>query len=211
MQKTITETEYKALDKAYRFFNRELFAGELPECLITLNRRKGARGYFWGEVFEKREGEKVADELALNPDTFRGRTDREILSTMVHEQAHAWQKHFGAPSRNGYHNREWAEKMEAVGLMPSDTGEQGGKKTGQKMTHYIINGGAFDHAFAKLARTGWRLEWNSRAAESAKEKKARKARNKVKYSCPDCGANVWGKPGMAIICGDCDVPFESDE
>ena len=25
----------------------------------------------------------------------------------------------------------------------------------------------------------------------------------VKYSCPDCHANAWGKPGLDLICGAC--------
>ena len=41
------------------------------------------------------------------------------------------------PGRTGYHNREWASKMLEVGLVPSDTGQPGGKQTGQHMTHYI--------------------------------------------------------------------------
>ena len=38
---------------------------------------------------------------------------------------HLEQAHFGKPSRNGYHNKEWADLMERVGLMPSDTGAPG--------------------------------------------------------------------------------------
>jgi len=33
--------------------------------------------------------------------------------------------------------------MESIGLMPSDTGEPGGKRTGQRMSDYPIEGGAF--------------------------------------------------------------------
>jgi hypothetical protein len=28
----------------------------------------------------------------------------------------------------------------------------------------------------------------------------KKSRNKVKYTCPTCAANVWGKPGLALAC-----------
>ena len=35
---------------------------------------------------------------------------------------HHWQQCFGSPSRNGYHNMQWARKMVEVGLMPSATG-----------------------------------------------------------------------------------------
>jgi hypothetical protein len=45
-----------------------------------------------------------------------------ILSTLVHEMVHVWQETYGNPSRRGYHNRQWAEKMREVGLQPSSTG-----------------------------------------------------------------------------------------
>ena len=49
-----------------------------------------------------------------------------------------------------YHNREWANKMEQIGMMPTDTGESGEKRTGQKIRHYIIPGGLFELAFIRL-------------------------------------------------------------
>lgn len=42
--------------------------------------------------------------------------------------------------------------MIQVGLMPSDTGEAGGKRTGQSVTHYIIPGGKFEQVFNTLSR-----------------------------------------------------------
>ena len=42
---------YASLDAAYDHFNRELFGGQLPPCLITMQRHKGAYGYFSGERF----------------------------------------------------------------------------------------------------------------------------------------------------------------
>ena len=66
------------------------------------------------------------------------RDDIEWHSTLVHEMCHLWQEDFGKPSRGGYHNRQWADKMIQVGLMPTDTGEPGGQLTGQRVTHYII-------------------------------------------------------------------------
>ena len=34
-----------------------------------------------------------------------------------------------------------------------------------------------------------------------------KDKSKVKYSCPNCNYNVWGKQGLNIICGDCDANY----
>lgn len=33
-------------------------------------------------------------------------------------------------------------------------------------------------------------------------------RSKVKYQCPGCFANVWGKPNLLLICGQCQRDFE---
>jgi predicted SprT family Zn-dependent metalloprotease len=89
--------------------------------LITIQRHKGSKGYFSPNKFAHRR----RTEIALNPVTFRERTDREIASTLAHEMVHLWQEQFGKPSRNGYHNKQFANKMEEIGLKPSDTGKPG--------------------------------------------------------------------------------------
>ncbi len=113
---------YDGLNRAYAFFNDRLFAGELPACLVTLQRAKKASGYFAGGRFGSKDGKTVTDEIALNPSHFRDPTTEQSLSTLVHEMVHLWQHHFGKPSRAAYHNKEWAAKMHTVGLVPSDTG-----------------------------------------------------------------------------------------
>lgn len=187
--KTITQLNYKQLGAAYDRFNRTLFDSELPQCLITFQRARRARGYFWREAVHARRGKKRLDEIALNPDAFPGRSDGDVMSTLVHEMVHLWQVHFGKPGRRGYHNREWAAKMEEVGLRPSDTGLPGGAKTGERMTHYVISGGRFEKAWGELYRDGFRLKWETRARKNSD-------RNKVKYVCPGCDLCVWGKPGL---------------
>ena len=200
-----TTAEYSAFDEAYDFFNNKLFEGMLPLCLITLQRKASAKGYYSPDRFMSRvaEGETI-DEIALNPDVFTGRTDKEILSTLAHEMAHLWQQKFGKPSRSGYHNKEWAKKMEKVGLMPTDTGTPGGKKTGQKVTHYIIEGGPFDVACDALLGGDFQLNWQSIAASKGKDKQAKaKQKSKTKYSCSTCGQNAWAKPESRLMCGEC--------
>jgi len=103
----------------------------------------------------------TAHELALNPDVFTGRSDELILSTLVHEMVHVWQETHGTPPRRSYHDHEWARKMKEIGLQPSTTGEPGGKGTGQSVTHYILAGGRFAHAYAELAASGFRINWQS--------------------------------------------------
>jgi predicted SprT family Zn-dependent metalloprotease len=136
-----------------------------------------------------------------------GRSDEDICSTLVHEMMHCWQHVFGEPSKRGYHNKEWAAKMKAVGLQPSSTGAVGGRETGQRMSHYIIPDGPFAQAFAKLAATGWKL--NLQSAHRAGDKKG--PNSKVKFTCSACGQNAWGKLDLAIICKPCGIEMLSAE
>jgi predicted SprT family Zn-dependent metalloprotease len=198
--------QYVTLAAAFDFFNRRLFQGALPPLLITLQRHKGARGYYSAGRFQGRASpEDSTDELALNPAEFKGRTDAEILSTLVHEMAHHWQQHEGSPSRNRYHNREWADQMEALGLMPSSTGQPGGKRTGQKVSHYILGGGPFDRACGQLLAGGTRVEWQSLECNHEKPRNS-----KVKYTCPVCGLNAWAKPDVHLECGECGERLEPE-
>jgi hypothetical protein len=192
----LTRTEYRAFQEAYDFFNKELFKGRLPQLLVTLQRRGNTKGYFSNKRFAGRANDKtVVHELALNPDTFSVRTDEEILSTLVHEQVHCWQFTFGNPSRGGYHNREWADKMIELGLRPTHDGTPDGRKTGQRVTHIIVKGGPYAVAYQKLKARGFQLHW-----QSAPPKKVSR-NSKTKFSCPICGQNAWAKPEAQLICG----------
>lgn len=213
-----TQHTYEALQHAYDYFNEELFDGQLKNCLITLQRKdKRSLGYFWFERFAEVKGKARTDEIAINPQRFTTAPLRDVLSTLVHEQVHLWQFHFGEASRKGYHNKQWGAKMKEVGLYPSNTGEVGGKETGQQMTHYIIEGGAFDKACKKLLSKKFMLKWGEIIDHAGDEgddegdKKEKNKTNRVKYTCPSCGTNVWGKPELSVMCGECEVPFQPEE
>ncbi len=207
---TPTEQAYTELQHAYDFFNTRLFDGHLPPCLITMQRKNRTYGYFSGERWNDQAG-AVTDEIALNPAHFATRSTEEVLSTLAHEMVHLWQHHCGTPSRSAYHNREWAAKMDAIGLCPSDTGKLGGKRTGQHMSHYVIEGGAYAQACAELINQGFVISWRDRAREDAPGKTPGKAGVRTKYTCPDCGLNAWAKSDVVLLCGACEVALEPDE
>ena len=151
-----TMIQYTEFNKAFDFLNGALFGGELPKVLVTFSRKPRMLGYYSPDRWERTNNpEDRAGEISFNPDTFESRTAEDVLSTLAHEMAHAWQHHFGAPSRAGYHNVQWGTKMESIGLMPSNTGAEGGGKTGQQMTHYIVEDGPFAEAAADLLALGW--------------------------------------------------------
>jgi predicted SprT family Zn-dependent metalloprotease len=159
--KTPSQQIYSSVEAAYGHFNKTLFGGILPPSLIVLQRQPKMMGYVSHSRWIN-SSKKTTDELAINPEYFLGFPLIEIMQTLVHEQCHIWQNHFGTPGRRGYHNKEWADKMEEVGLMPSHTGAPGGNKTGEKMNDYVILGGRFQQEFEFLAGTGFQLPWLDR-------------------------------------------------
>ena len=223
---TPTEQQFDALNKAYQYFNRELFDGQLAGCILNFSRKKGTHGFMapgrWRRVGEQ---EYTTHEISLTPYTLY-REPILVFSTLVHEQAHLWQWDFATPSRSGYHNKEWADKMEEIGLMPSDTGQPGGKKTGQHMTHYIIEGGKYEQAFRAMPQeytlpftsldgdlmqtllTGTVATGKPGEPEPTRVVSPGKSKEKTKYTCPGCGVNVWGKPGLNLKCGDCNETLQ---
>jgi hypothetical protein len=124
------------------------------------------------------------------------------------QMVHIWQYVVGnSYSKRGYHNKEWAAKMKAVGLQPSSTGMAGGKETGQRVSHYIIPDGPFTRSFATLAATGWGLNLQSASRPGAKGS----TNSKTKFTCAGCGQNAWGKPDLAITCTPCGVGMRAAE
>jgi hypothetical protein len=161
-----TDQAYDELQQAYDYFNDQLFAGELPPCLITLQRKPQTLGYYTRNSFASlTEHGRTTDEIALNPNHFIGRSLQDTLSTLVHEMAHLWRDRCSGknPPRRAYHDKLWADKMQKVGLMPSDTGQLGGKRTGQTVDHYIITNGPFDSACRTLLDRGFRISWADNA------------------------------------------------
>jgi len=200
-----TRDAYDALQRAFDHFNSELFGGRLPPCLITLQRRRGAYGYFSGDRFQERPGERTTDEIAMNPNHIGGRSAEATLSTLAHEMAHLWQHHFGRPSRGGYHNRQWARQMREIGLVPTASGAPGGRETGARVTHMIEPDGAFARSCAVLVTSGAVMNWHDPHGESVAARAKRNTR--CKFTCPGCGQNAWAKPGAALACGACDEPM----
>jgi hypothetical protein len=210
------KSQYDALYYVYDHLNARLFEGMLPGCLITMQRQRNTYGFFARTRFESYEGDETIDEIALNPTYVNRHRLRDNLSTLAHEMVHQWQQRFGKPSRNGYHNREWAEQMLRIGLVPSDTGQAGGKQTGQRLSHYIADGGPFDRISIDLLKSGFVIPYVEQPNEDRMPEvgalRRLKAASKTRYSCPHCSPplHVWGKPGLHVVCGTCCARLEPD-
>ncbi|MEQ3701353.1 MULTISPECIES: SprT-like domain-containing protein [Thalassolituus] len=247
-EKPTTEC-YQTISSAYDYFNSALFAGQLPDVIITFHRQRKVMGYAsigrW--VNEKRQ---YVDELAVNPEYFAKYPLIEICQTLCHEMTHIWQAHYGSPGRRGYHNAQWAKKMVQIGLIPSSTGKPGGQNTGEWMMDYVLLEGPFHNACKELLKKGYRLPWVDRypvyrlelpitayddkgteyeltenlnprptaaiapmrAEKDAYEddnlselitSKPKPRSGRIKYACKTCHIQLWGKPGLNVVCGDC--------
>lgn len=201
MKNETLEKFYSRLYEAFNHFNKELFDGSLPETILSFTPLSGAYGYFQNDSFIDVKGKKTIHHISLNPRTMKGRSTRDILSTLGHEMVHLHHQIVGKPGKNRYHNKEWAGLMKAIDLMPTDTGKKGGKETGLRVTHYIKPQGKFDKSCKRLLDSGFEMDYIG-VPETKKKNRA-----KTKYTCEETGVSVWGKPGLNIVCGDTGMEF----
>lgn len=189
-----TEIAHRELADAYRHFNDHLFDGELPMVLMTLQRTRAAQGMFMPHRFISK-GAATVHEVAINPQIFAMSTIKEVLAVVVHEMAKVYTHQQGTAGRRGYHSSAWADKMESIGLMPSTTGAPGGKRTGERVAHYIIPGGPFDVAADALIANGYTITWLDRIAAHWYE--AESAAEPSRHRVP-LGSGLLGKVGLLV-------------
>jgi len=110
----------------------ELFAGQVPEVVLSFDvtdRRT------LGHYHLKRNGLGVRWALNLNP-VHLARPVFEVLSTLLHELAHAWQHEHGTPSKPPHHNREFRDRCEAFGIPTDEGGHDLGVRHGTPFEGY---------------------------------------------------------------------------
>ena len=229
-----TQETYAELQQAFDVFNDELFDGKLPACLFTLQREKKTDGYFSPNQFGRRHDGSKADEIALNPAYFGVVPIREVMLTLVCTLVHCWQAHYGSPGRRRYCNKEWADKLESVGVIPSQTGKPEGKRTGERIRGYAIEGGRFELACQTLLTAEFELSWADRfparhvseetllaateeemsdmeGAEIELIEETPSKPSRTKYTCGACETSVWGKADLQIGCRACGNTYEVNE
>jgi len=161
---------YRELLDAYDFYNEELFEGLLPQCMITLTQTGNYFAFFKANNFiSVKEKDKKLHEISMNVYYFALRDLRLTLSTLVHEMVHLMQYEEDTQGRSCYHNKRFAEIMESIGLMTSQTGEEGGNRVGQQMSHYIIDGGTFDKCTKALMQKGYFISFVAKINEDVKK------------------------------------------
>lgn len=203
-----TIDQFTQYQKLFDVLNEKLFHDDVPHVILNFSRKSKTYGFFSADRWHDATKDNT-HEISLNPDMFN-RDFKLVLSTLVHEMCHLWQHACGVPARGRYHNREWGMKMKEVGLYPSSTGQEGGKEVGDKVSHYIIDSGAYDTLYKELQNAKFPYLSTVDDMVPGKPKKPRK-NSKVKYMCPNCNINIWGKSRLDITCTLCKVSFVESE
>jgi predicted SprT family Zn-dependent metalloprotease len=207
--------------------------------MLILDSSKGevTKGYYHPERYVyKYDKSKVIGRIALNPQWFlpgRENNCSDIVATLVHQMCHALEIQDNPKATPTHHSKKWGEMMEKIGLMPSDTGNPDGKRTGKKMSQFVLAGGQFEKM---CQEEKFDLSWADRLVSSKltdsevykklkaqglilSDEKSKKAtgkgdKSKTKYSCK-CNPpqQFWAKPGLKSCCPICKSDFlpESSE
>ncbi|MEL6467940.1 MAG: hypothetical protein AAFQ58_23500 [Pseudomonadota bacterium] len=220
------------LQYAVNHLNGAFWNGKVPNPILTYTNKANCLGYFVPDKFQRSDG-LVVSVIALNSAYLAVRPLELSLSTLAHELVHAWRHYLGPLNRkgskgkSGYHDSVWANEMERIGLMPTSTGLSGGKRTGYRVTHFIIKDGLFDLSCQELLDSGFRISWADRIVRTNSSEggdgtngvdpgnaraNARK-RDRIKFTCSNvkCGLNAWAKPTALLICGHCRGPMHPAE
>ena len=194
----------------FDYLNDSLFSGELPHCMLNFATHRGSKGFFtkgrWIKLthdHDRRENIQTAHEISLNP-LLLNEPKKEALSWLVKQMVALWQLECGKyyPQQQGYYNREFTEKMEALGLPCSNDGTPEGKKTGFKMLHWIAPEGQYETAVAIMPDEYF--PWKG------DRKPKSPPRTIYKYRCQTCGARFTTPQSVMATCNTkaCDQVFE---
>lgn len=193
------------LHHAYHAINERFFSGALPGCEIRFSTRQGSEGHYRPGALPSGELCPALDQIAIGAHL----SSSKMIESLAHQACHQYRQHSRQPPRRAYHDQVWAEKMVEIGLQPSSTGLPGGRVTGQKVSHYLLEGGGLSLLIRELHDQG--LDINLAAAAGPAGAGTRSANKKAwartKYTCAGCNKSVLGGDQYNLVCGDCQLPL----
>lgn len=217
-----TVSLYKSLQNAIDYAEEYFFTSKgkkaFPKIVLSLDsscRRSCVASVVVKYLYDKKIKE-ILQFMTFNPDYF-DRTTEKILSTVVHELCHIYEIAYIHTPRSGYHSKKWEALMLECGLSPIFN-----NKSRTSVTQKIEEDSVFKEFAASFEESNpdWltcvRYSPNKTGNEDGDnsddfpELPKQPNRNKIKYTCPECDAHVWGKPNLNIRCGDCECLFEED-
>jgi len=166
----------------------------------TNGRRPSVLGHFASERWADKDGNKV-HEISIAAEHLH-REPIEVIETVIHELVHAWNEELGVQDTsrgNLYHNKQFKEAAESVGLVVVKMATHGwaGTSLSDSLRAKIEDGLVIDEKVFELAR---------QALPKAPKKPPTK---QYTYRCQPCGYSVRSKKaGLSITCDDCGEKLE---
>jgi len=184
-------------NKAYDLFNKRLHNGALPGGKFDFRPLSKSLSQFKAaKVHDIQDG--YHDHIIINSTMLLKADEIKILAALDDAMISQEQFYFGEPGRNAYRNKERASMSKEVGLFPSNTGQEGGKETGDYLSFYIIEDSPFYEAAKEFLSYGYKIQW-----EEIKQPPAASNENKnIKYVCPDpdCKQSFRSKMNAQLNC-----------
>lgn len=208
--KPITE-QSEAYLKAFDFFNEELFQGALSRPMLCLTRNSNIIGGYFSPDKWRNETGKTIHEIGLNANLMEENNIIKLMNILIHEMIHLWQHENNCSGRGGYHNQAFADKAKELELSFQSPD---GKETGDAVATHLKEGGKAELAVANMPEDAvfpWMAnvippdgQPQPQPGQQKTPEKKRPPGSRAKYTCPQCGLNVWAKSGVRILCIECD-------
>lgn len=133
------------LEKMYNTINADLFGGELPTPIITVQSKPGTYGHCsCAKVWRNKDTEQYEMNIAAEALDVE---IEEVLDTLIHEMVHLYCRENGIQevSRVGkYHNGKFKALAEEKGLVCYKAGQYGWNTQGKgndRLTEYALEKG----------------------------------------------------------------------
>lgn len=238
MEEVKTSTElYAKIQKVIDELDATFFSGKgkqkIPELVFAINNqcRACVTAFVSPDALYDKVNNRKLQYMGINPKHLN-RDMSDILATICHELCHIYENAYIHIPRGGYHDKQWEELMKDCGLNPVFL-----NKCKTAVSTKVVEDGNFAKFVAKFKENHGEdyfniVEYSSIVehqtkvtlgiedddedddipkADNADKPVKKYNRNKIKYTCPDCGMHLWGKSNLSVICGECNMKLKEED
>ncbi len=204
--------QYDSFQNIFDYLNQNLFNNTLPDCMLRFSIKSNRIDGSFLPSSWSRDDKDIKHEISINPTLLAKQNKQEILAVICHNMVHLWQYTYSDLSEGSkkYHNKQWVEKMESLGLEPRNIGKRGGTQTGRAVTQVPKPNGLFLKVCEAMP-DGYLMPFRGVTNKTTKTGKTKQST----YVCPICRDKSSGKPGEVNFCVSCviqlfDTGFSDD-
>ena len=184
--------QYELYEFLFRYYNDKLFNNELDLSFISISRKKGFVSFFLPE------NEGGAEEIEKWK-------SKEPHIAFVHEMIHVYQEKKETSSPN-YHNKDYAQISENIGLPTISIGKPAGKRTGRKIKQTDTWDGMFFLAYNEVILCDIIFQ----PIPVVEKTTAINKQIRDKCHCPNCGKKHRDMKDGEALCLVCLKAYDED-